>query len=557
MNDLAAKIRELSPDVVVLIARKMPRLAELFELDFGLGRIVLSDLAIPFSHKHFRGARVVIVDDLVNVGTTIQRAEEMVRACGATEVRLMAVGHRREMLIEQSDTDFGEPLSDETYSEIVDSLPQELHGLAKPYDLEFPIISCRLNSPYSEPSEVLKWLRHQYGEDAVHELTPSDHSRGTRITLDFGGVNGSSIAKFRFYFPGSGGHFNLAPIRIPESLSSHEGIDEGLPRVLLKRLIAVLETCPKEARLWDGASKGEANARALLFVTSLQFAVNHFSEFKAVFSPVSPDYCSVADGELLFGPMFGSWLSASAKSDFSDASSVETHFVVETNCDHRTFFSQPVGQRICSQVIDRGPTTVWGAFYDLFDVLGEVVGAGDPQAYALDWPFSKADVEARPYLRLRIGPTFADILRMLQQIEQALGLPTPDNRVVSAMLDFAIDSGFVVPTFAEYDGRFCRIYRKGESRYRDKVIKRVLYAWQNYGKPLSRTRFSKLLTVLSFSNDLKPEIWPDTIERGNVATFQSNCVDEERSELSQYIRAKGLLKRIGGADDAGTISAES
>ena len=159
--------------MVILIAQKMPRLAELLQLDFGPGCVVMSDLAIPFTSRLLCGARVAIVDDLVNVGTTIRRSAEMATACGAGEIRLFAAGYRRAMSVSENphiSMDLGDEFSDDAYSSIVDSLPQRLHQLAKPYDLEFPVIPCRLNPPYSNAVDVVNWLRSRFGEDAVHKL---------------------------------------------------------------------------------------------------------------------------------------------------------------------------------------------------------------------------------------------------------------------------------------------------------------------------------------------------------------------------------------------------
>ena len=201
-----------------------------------------------------------------------------------------------------------------------------------------------------------------------------------------------------------------------------------------------------------------------------------------------------------------------------------------------------------ASVIERGPVTLWQAFCDVFDVLGDEVGAADPDTYRASWPFAKEEIDARPYLRLRIGPTFADLARMLCDIAAVRNMAIPSGTSLSAMLDFAIDSGFVVPTITEYDRRFFRIYRKGEAGYRDRIADRVLYAWRNDGKPLSRTRLTKLLATLAFSEDLNTEIWPETLERGSVATFQSNCVDEDQIEVSLFLRANGLTKAVGGQD---------
>src|SRR5947209_13726773 len=73
-RSLISRVRGFDPDVAVLIARKMPRLAECFGFSLGPRAIVVSDLAIPFVHGLLAGARVAVLDDVVNVGSTIHPA---------------------------------------------------------------------------------------------------------------------------------------------------------------------------------------------------------------------------------------------------------------------------------------------------------------------------------------------------------------------------------------------------------------------------------------------------------------------------------------------------
>ena len=85
---LVDQVRSWRPDVVVLVARKMPRLAQALELDFGAP--TLTDLAVPFADGAFAGARVAVVDDVVNVGSTFAAARASVVA-GALRRRLSVV----------------------------------------------------------------------------------------------------------------------------------------------------------------------------------------------------------------------------------------------------------------------------------------------------------------------------------------------------------------------------------------------------------------------------------------------------------------------------------
>jgi hypothetical protein len=61
-------------DFVVLVAHKMPRLADALGLDFsGASRaLVVSDFALPWIASRLSGANVAIVDDSINMGGTIR-----------------------------------------------------------------------------------------------------------------------------------------------------------------------------------------------------------------------------------------------------------------------------------------------------------------------------------------------------------------------------------------------------------------------------------------------------------------------------------------------------
>src|SRR5688500_9421834 len=92
-NELFLLVNAYEPDVVVLVARKMPRLAEFIGADFKHA-IVITDLATTCSHAHLHGARVAVIDDVVNVGSTLQQAADAALACGAADVQLFALGRR-------------------------------------------------------------------------------------------------------------------------------------------------------------------------------------------------------------------------------------------------------------------------------------------------------------------------------------------------------------------------------------------------------------------------------------------------------------------------------
>jgi len=114
-------------------------------------------------------------------------------------------------------------------------------------------------------------------------------------------------------------------------------------------------------------------------------------------------------------------------------------------------------------------------------------------------------------------------------------------------LDYTIDDGAVVPTLARYDGRYYRVYRKGESEARDRAVKRALHAWASMDagdQAMSLTRVSKLHTILSFSAEVRQVLTPDTLTRGNVATLPADTLDLSGAEIAHYLRDTESLEEV-------------
>jgi hypothetical protein len=190
-----------------------------------------------------------------------------------------------------------------------------------------------------------------------------------------------------------------------------------------------------------------------------------------------------------------------------------------------------------------------GAGFTLFSVvfneLACVVGASDSSAYSLEWPYSKREILEEPYLRLRIGLTFEDIVSLYQAVldsdHQTTDVQLRAN--VSALLDHAIDEGAVVPTLARYGEHFYRVFRKGETDPRDRAIDRVLYAWESSKRPMSLTRFTKINAILSFAEEIPQIFSPDLFTRGNVAVIEPGVLDLEPAEIARYLLKSGRLKK--------------
>lgn len=192
----------------------------------------------------------------------------------------------------------------------------------------------------------------------------------------------------------------------------------------------------------------------------------------------------------------------------------------------------------------------YSALGALMDAVALLSGAEEPSNYRLDWPFTKEQVGDDPYLRLRTGPTFADLEHLLLKIVERRGgkiNPTKLRETISVLLDTTIDEGGIVPTFAHDQGYAYRIYRRGEAHPgREAICRQVLYAWANSRKALSLTRATKILAVLSMSNEFAPLLSADAQLRGYVATLPNSALDADQCEVTFLLRATGRLKTYEG-----------
>ena len=541
---LAEAVRSYDPDVCVVVARKMPRLLQVFKLDFGRS-LIISDFAIPFCRDYIRGARVAIIDDLINVGSTMAHAQQCVVASGASDYKLFAIGKRTSSrdLHGHVQLVFPEPLSSEAYNSIVSEVPKYLMSLAKPYDLEFPIIPCRYSAPITSSGQLLAVLQERIPLERIHDFGacscfPWLH----RITVDYPTEDGTNC-KLRFYCDDSTFSCNVTPFVIHSRLDTFlASTPSAFQKPILDHLVRALALAPEQVDLWPY----ESTLRVRMFTQSWEFGLSAIDEFADVLSLKSVDTISIADAALLLGPDATSVLRDSAnllldgpKSDYS---------LPRTDDGYTSTLITKLDEQMQGTFVDRvrkaansrhEPTL----FRAVFEVISQLVGAENEELYQIEWPFTRQQVLQNPVLRLKVGPTFCDLVEIMSEL-----LPNaadqPIQNLVSTLLDVTIDTGEVVPTLSCYDNHFVRIYRKGESKERDSMVDRMLYALKCYGKPLSMTRMSKVAAVLAFSAEYEDALWPSTAERGNVATLRKKALDLEGPSIAEYLRDIGEIKQI-------------
>jgi hypothetical protein len=531
---LAKKVRQFQPTVVVLIARKAPRIAQAFELEFGTSALVVSDLAIPFCTRELRNARVAIIDDTVNVGSTLLHARSAVLEAGAAEVRMFVVANSASTarLTELEDLIVADPtpLQASSREALSAEIPGRLQALGRPYDLDFPLLHCHLPAEKEGFLQLSAALSERYGSDSVYDLsTPMGAEAGVRrLTVDLSDAVATPM-KIRIYLNQRDGMCVLAPIKLQTPIPVHR------PEAAWARAI------------WDELGTDtvddvEARGRLRIFLDSLAVGFEFVRSNCDVFLCDSEHPLLRGEAELTFGPRITEATRFLAGWPFLTDKEEEEPASAGDSCS--PFLPTARASGLVDAVEERieGAPDELSAFIALFNTLAEWVGADNPSQFRLGWPMPAEAIQREPYQRLRIGPTFADLVVLIDEL--APNLPHHEARpIVSRLLDRFIDEGGVVPTTAVYKGKLYRIYRKGEKDPRDRISLRTRRAWQEYGRPLSLTRVSKLSAILAFSEDVDAsDTAVATLERGNVFCHARTVLHDE-AEISHRLLRTNQLER--------------
>lgn len=536
-ESLACRVAAWQPSVVILVARKPPRIRQALDLEFSSSALVLSDLAIPFSRRYLKGARVAIVDDVVNVGSTIDRVARRLDDVGCAEMKVFAVGQvDRDNEIDRLQVDYvyDRALDRASHVELSGRVPDALQVLARPYDLDFPIIPCRLEFPLKGFADLCDAMVERYGESHIWDLTtPLGAELGVRrLAVDLAVEDGGN-RKVRFYLDERSGTLNVMPICIADTLS--DGPPAGWPTGDI--LWTALADEPPE-------SDREARTRLRLFVDSLAFGANFIAEHRDLLELNEPSLFDVGDAEVVLGPLVR---RAARRIAAEDAITTALSVPALPDTGGESPFAEAARQRGFVEAVARRAVApdALSVFLAVFDELALAMGADDPERYRWDWPYSRDQVATDTYLRLRVGPTAADLAQILHETCAGERPRAETRRIAMRLLDHFIDTGSVVPTIAEYpiggDPAQCRqyrVYRRGENGGRLDFAEKVRIANELYEGDISRTRVAKVITTLSFSEANDPLLEVQALPRGNVLCFQSGLF-EDGTDVTAWMRDTG------------------
>lgn len=336
------------------------------------------------------------------------------------------------------------------------NVPQALRFLPKPYDIDSPIFELEMDS--FEPAALVEcaWSSQTSASDQPAELTKSPFEFGlSRLTL-FVGWTPYGHLRMRLYCAQDEGKYYLTPILEPngplESLSPPAGPALDLFTTLRERLGAALPG----VSIWND----EPSCRAALYSCALAVGLRASTRITEALSVHRQSLCT-EDFSFLFGSAPLPCLASGADSSFP--------LLVPAPQPAPTGFTQyVVTPHVLAKLGDRHFLCLRDLLAAFFELLSDLVGASDPAAYALDWPYTPEQIHSDPYLRLRIGPTFGDLRILVTTFRKRL--PAWESLADAAILlalDRLIDDGIIVPTIGKYNDSFYRIYRKGEGDSRE------------------------------------------------------------------------------------------
>jgi hypothetical protein len=550
--DLCSQIRDFNPDYVVLVSRKMPRLFDAVQLDLGRSAICISDQAVPFVRSELKNARVAIVDDLWNVGSTILHVKTRVEDAKPRAVNLFVLGAKDAASALAQDVRMAEvaSLGEARYEHFVSMVPNILRSIPKPYDADFPIVRCALRTPFSTWEQCWTWLQLEFGavaQASVDEtLTQYSHARATvNLRNEHGWV-----LKVRLYFDFASDCCNVVPMALAPSLPLEDVYpDRSLAKTTFGEVSSTLGVLD-ELSLED---RRDALGRLGAFCDSLVLLDDVVAVLSGLLDRDSEEPFLIKDFAMQFGPAAAQRVrDALAHKAMSVSEEDKERFLMaRKRPEQQSLVQDPnVTGEAANKARDGWPVEL--VFDSLFKGLAKTVGAENPDEYSLGAPFpSDEQIRAHPYQRLRIGFTYAELVEFLRAHVRPGRIGSMPEAITSALIDAFVDLGAIVPTITFFGELCLRVYRKGEAspRWDTDLSRMELALKQLKGQEISRTRVSKVAAILAFSSaGNKSGLRVATAERGTVAIMAKSVVERSDIELTNYLMRTGLWKKLVGDD---------
>ena len=479
-RSLASRVSDYRPDVVVLVARKMPRVTDALRLDFGAREFVISDLAIPFCREMLINRKVAVVDDVVNVGTTFDNVVGMLATCGVGSSKRFALRAKNGSVNsdEMSNLDLIDrrPIGGADYVRFVHAVPNLLQTQAKPYDLEFPQFRYLAKIALSSREALLNAAHDAFGDKfSIVDTDAPCADNVVRFSVAYETEHAGENRKVRFYIDMLTGVSCIVPMCIPERFESN--INAFVPGASSSQLWACLKQKITSSVCSIGVFDEEAHVRAQIYCRSLDWGVTLLADFDALFVRQASSLISLTDAAYVFGPSAHETLSSIEEQlTFPDLDrplnetsqlqplAVEKHDIRDSQKNELTaaFVSSANPQLLENFRTACTRKLYEDAFCGLFVELAALIGADDPATYRLKGFESLERITKEPYRRLRVGISFAELVTLFadsNSLSTVFGIDP--RRLVSRLIDKYVDSGALVPTFMHSGGVIRRVYRKG------------------------------------------------------------------------------------------------
>lgn len=475
-NTLKNNVDAFKPDVVIYLARKMPRMAELLGWDFG-DTLAVSDFAIPWIASSIHNKKIAIIDDTVSMGTTLAHVRTMVLACDPALVRTFAVAKKDSAnpphypFLKETQYARSSIFDTKCYESFSHKLAKALCLQAKPYEIEFPTLTVGYSNTFGVSWEILHHLQEKFGKSNVH-YTTSEEFTGTglaRISIDFFPQSHHNY-KLRLYLDDQQKRMCIVPMA-----SSYKALPEHTCRDLREYCQSVTQELPSKYETFVG----ETEFRWKQYMASLEFGLLACQSISKIFQPLpNTPLLDHADAYKLFGPAFAAQLGRITLETAHgwDSSTLtnapeETCTIPQTECTYLWDILKPEAadheflERLKSMLVAFPSRAEY--FKLFFEELAQKLGENSITSYCIkteNFRPSKEYVEDNPYLRLRVGATFDDLQHIFEWLWRETNCTLPTGRSlrneVSSLLDIFIDSGGVVPVITP-EGK--RAYRKGEA----------------------------------------------------------------------------------------------
>lgn len=553
--ELSSAVQRFDPDVVILVARKMPRLVDALGLNFGPRAVAISDQAIPFVLHELKDARVAIVDDVWNVGTTMLHARDRALNAGPRTIKLFALAAKDAESAQEAGVNLVmlASLSAEQRRSFIESVPRALRLASKPFDVDFPIIQCLIRAPYRTWEDCWAWLQAHFGELAHCTVDDAQLSSGlARATVNLRTVS-DWIVKARLYFDLRRGFCNVVPMALAPSLPLRNDYPScSLPQAVFDALSSPLHENSdlKPAERNDGLARVNTFCDSLLFSDDILNSVDGLLQREAVFP------FTLGDTSLQFGPHAAEKCKSTFGREFGRVRRLEIEDYLSTR-------STPSRKELYSLLEEKGliegaigrlregfPSLALDA---LLTDLAKAVGADNPREYSLSKPYTSAQIKDEPYLRLRLGYSYRELVEIFRHnFDDVFGILKGGSTelLVSSLMDAFIDQGAIVPTFPMYGTTCVRIYRKGEANPRwDEEIARLQFALASLKETdrkdllaKGRTRIAKINAILALSSATPSSLNAASLERGTVGSLMNSVVERHGGDLTGLMRRLGLLK---------------